>query len=289
MAAFRLQMQTPERLLFHLKFIIKAMKVNHIQSNSRKNRKFVNAGAYSLIHLSNLINIGSELLHDGGWLQNLCFLAKTQHPAEKLIADLNLCGNGEMSIIQLFIPHAALVVAETIHNRIQKRIDKTDHNTRLLASKHGEDTLGVGFQVDCGKGFCALSWLAGEADIFHTIHAVGSHVLRVIIKRQQIIVAVVDKQLVGTDRVFLPFAALHLLSHVADGVFQILEADLLGIVRLAIQTATHGIVDGADIVKHRFIGGLHTICQKGIVPDLLCLMLADKLANYICKAVGLSL
>ena len=77
------------------------------------------------IHLPDFIEIGSELIHNGRRLQNLRPFAKSQNPAKELIADLNLRGNGEMGIIQRFIPHAAFIVAETIHNRIQKRIDKT--------------------------------------------------------------------------------------------------------------------------------------------------------------------
>ena len=75
------------------------------------------------IHLPDFIEIGSELIHNGRRLQNLRPFAKSQNPAKELIADLNLCGHGEMGVIQRLIPHAAFIVAETIHNRIQKRID----------------------------------------------------------------------------------------------------------------------------------------------------------------------
>ena len=68
-----------------------------------------------------------------------------------------------------------------------------------------------------------------------------------------------------------------------------MEADLFRFVRFAVQAAAHGIVDGADVVKHRLVGGLHTIRQESIVPDLLRLILTDKLADHIRKAVSLSL
>ena len=72
-------------------------------------------------------------------------------------------------------------------------IDKTDGDALLLAAKHGEDALCVGFQVDCGKCFCAFSWLVGTLHAFHTVNAVGSHVLRVIVKCQQIMMKLRNK------------------------------------------------------------------------------------------------
>ena len=80
-----------------------------------------------------------------------------------------------------------------------------------------------------------------------------------------------------------------MLPHIVDGIFEVMEADLFRFVRFAVQSAAHGVVDGADVVKHRLVGGLHTIRQKSIVPDLLCLIFADELADHIRKAVSLSL
>lgn len=55
------------------------------------------------------------------------------------------------------------------------------------------------FHVDCGKGFCALSWLAYAVDRFHAVNSVCPHFVAVIVKGKQIIVAVVDNQFVRAD------------------------------------------------------------------------------------------
>ena len=144
------------------------------------------------IHLPNLIKISGKLIHNGGWSQNLRSLAEAQNPTKKLITDFHLSRYTEMAIIDFCILNAALIITETIYNRIQKRIDKTNHNTLFLASKHREDTLGVGFQVDCGKGFLSVSWLSREAHILHAVNSVSSHVLCVIVKSQKVVVTVID-------------------------------------------------------------------------------------------------
>ena len=140
--------------------------------------------------LSELIRvIPAELLNGSVGANQLCSLSKSQHPAEKLIADLNLGCYAEMVLVHCCILDDAFIIAKTVNNGIQKGIDKTDGYALLLAAEHGEDALGVGFQVDCSKGFCAISRLACKAYIFHAVYAVGPYILLVIIKRQQIIIS----------------------------------------------------------------------------------------------------
>ena len=92
-----------------------------------------------------------------------------------------------MGFIHLGILHAALIVAESVNYSIQKQIDKPDSYPFLLAAEHRKHALGIGFQVYCGKGFLTFSWITGKSNPLHAVNAVGSHVLCIIIKSQQIV------------------------------------------------------------------------------------------------------
>ena len=144
------------------------------------------------IFLSNFIYICLELLHSGIRADQLCARTEAKQPAEELIADLNLSCHAEMGIIHLGILDATFVIAETVNDSIQQRIDESDGHKFLIASKHGEHSFGVCFQVYLLKGFFALPGLAGKGNVLHPVHSVGSQIFRVISKGKQIIIAIID-------------------------------------------------------------------------------------------------
>lgn len=175
-----------------LKILLKRPPANCNFCEFRKFLTSFNIFLGTSIHLSDFIQIRLELFNRFIGTNQLRFLAKAQHPTEELIADLHLSCHAEMAVIYSCVVNAGLVIAKPIHNSVQKRIDKADRDTLLLAAKHGEYSLGVGLQVDCSKGFLSVSWLTCEAHILHAVNTVGSHVLCVIVKSQKVVVTVID-------------------------------------------------------------------------------------------------
>ena len=181
-----------------------------------------------------------------------------------------------------------ILCAETVNNCIQKRIDEADLHEPLLAAEHGEDTLGVCFQVDRFELIIAVSWLTSKTNILHAVNTIGSHFLRVVVKSQKIVVAVVDKQLEGTDFVSCAFPAFHLGTHVADRILQILESNLLRRVNLSVQMSAHCVVDGGDVVQDTSVVGLHSVNKERIVLDSGSLFFTDKITNDIHEPLRLT-
>ena len=70
-----------------------------------------------------------------------------------------------MGVIHLCI--LEICSAKPVHHSIQQRIDESDGHKLLLASKHGEHSFGVCFQVYLLKCFFALPGLAGKGNVLH--------------------------------------------------------------------------------------------------------------------------
>ena len=179
-------------------------------------------------------------------VQEFRLFSKPQNPAEELVADFHLCGNAEVGIVHLGI--LDILFAKAVNHSIQKRIDETNIYKPLFAAVHGENPLGVCFQVDLLEHFLAVPRLPCEADVLHAVNTIGSHFLSVIVESQKVVVAVVDEQLEGADRISGSVAAFHLFAHIADRILQVFEGDFLWCVRLAVDVSAHGFIDGSDII-----------------------------------------
>ena len=123
-------------------------------------------------------------------LKNLCLFTKSQNPAKELVADFYLCGDTEVGFIHFVI--LDILRAKAVNHGIQKRIDETNIYKPLLAAVHGENPLGVYFQVDLFEHFLAVPRLPCEANVLHnltilleldkmkTIQYPGRHALRIL-------------------------------------------------------------------------------------------------------------
>lgn len=114
-----------------------------------------------------------------------------------MVADFNFCGDAEVGFIHLGILN--ILRAEAVNNCVQERVDEANLHEFLFAAVHGENSFGVGFEVDLLELFIAISWLTSKTNILHAVNTIGSHFLGVVIERQKIVVAIVDKQLERTD------------------------------------------------------------------------------------------
>ena len=90
-----------------------------------------------------------------------------------MVTDFNFCGDAEVGIVHLGI--LDILCAETVNHSIQERIDETNLYKPLFAAVHGENPLGVCFQVDLFEHFLAVPRLPCEADVLHAVNTVGSH------------------------------------------------------------------------------------------------------------------
>ena len=156
-----------------------------------RNGSHTDYGCHFLIHLSNLIHIRSKLVKHCVRVQNLCFFAKSQNPAEELVADFHLCGYAEVGFVHLGILH--ILCAEAVNNCVQERIDETNLYEPLLAAVHGENPFGVCFQVDLLELFIAVPRLPCETNVLHAVNTICSHLLGIVIECQKIVVAIVDQ------------------------------------------------------------------------------------------------
>ena len=124
-----------------------------------------------LVHLSNFIHVSPELVNHIVRVQQLRLFAKTQNPAEELVADLHLGGHTEVGIIHLGI--LDILCAEAVNHRIQERIDEANLHELLFAAVHGENSFGVGFQVICLNSSSPSLGSPCEADVPHAVNSVN--------------------------------------------------------------------------------------------------------------------
>lgn len=129
---------------------------------------------------------------------------------------------------------------------------------------------------------------AKQANILHSIHAVCTYILRPIIKGKQIIIAIVYQQAKRTDNIGRALVALDLRVNIVDRVLQILKADSLRLMGLAVTLLCHRLLNGADDVQRTLLRGFHAVAQEHLFSQKIALIcathLADALHHFLCLA-----
>ncbi|MEI3311661.1 MAG: site-specific integrase [Evtepia gabavorous] len=202
----------------------------------------------AFFNLVSRFNIFQELfhtLHHIGRIYNHCSFAETAYPRKKLVADFHIGGYYKMLFIILPVKYIG-ACAEAFNRSIKQRIDKANTDALFLSAEHGEHAAGITFHIQIGKRSCTLSRFINDLYFLHAVNTVCPHGLGLIIKCQQIIIALIYQQFIGADFIGGPFAALHLFALVLKCIFQIFEGDFLRCVWLSVLLGSHSRMDNAN-------------------------------------------
>ena len=197
----------------------------------------------------NVVQEMLEVFDDFWWADDGSFLAETANPRVEHVADFYLCGNGEVIVVGRSVEN--VVRTEPIDHRVQKIVREPDLHLLLLATVHGEHSLGVGSQVYLVEHLATLSWLRQFLHVLHAVDAIIDHLLAVV--GQQIEVAVRHQNLEGTQLVEDALATWRLLGSVLQGVFHVTKLDFV--------VVENGSVDGLHILRQSVVAVLDAVNQ----------------------------
>lgn len=162
--------------------------------------------------IPDFVDVSLELIDFIGRIEHFYLLAKAQEPTIELVANVNLRFHGVMLAVRLGI--LGVGRAEAFNHRIQQGRDELEFHSLLPAVIHRKDTLGVSGDVKLPERLFACPLFTCPVNFLHSVDAVGSHFLLVIHIRQEIIVAVADKQFVRADDILVALLAFYLLAHI---------------------------------------------------------------------------